>query len=311
MKRILITGGTGLIGRRLAAELAGAGYEVIVLTRDPARVTGLPAGVHGERWDGRTAAGWGRLAEGALAIVNLAGENLAGRGFLPARWTPERKALIRNSRLDAGAAVVAAVTAAAVKPRVVIQASGIGHYGFRSDKLFTETDGPGDDFLAQLTVEWEASTAPVTEQGVRHVSIRTGVVLSPDEGALKQLLLPFKFFVGGPLGSGRQGFSWIHPADEVAAIRFLIEHAEAAGPFNLCAPEPLTNAEFARVLGQVLGRPAWLPVPGFALRLALGEVATMVLEGQKALPQKLLDLGFRFRFPDARSALRDLLGKKS
>ncbi len=307
--RIIITGGTGFIGRALAANLAGSGYEVIVLSRDPARAARLPAGVRAEKWDGRTAAGWGGLVEGALAIVNLAGENLAGRGFPPARWTPERKALIRNSRLDAGAAVLAAVTAARAKPNVVIQASGIGYYGTRTDKLLTEADPPGDDFLARLTVEWEASTAAVTQQGVRHVSIRTGVVLSPDEGALKQLLLPFRFFVGGPIGSGQQGFSWIHPADEVGAIRFLIENEQAQGPFNLCAPQPLTNAEFARVLGKVLGRPSWLPVPGFALRLALGEVASMVLEGQKALPRKLLDLGFQFRFSDAESALRDLLGR--
>jgi len=307
--RIIITGGTGFIGRALAAELAGAGYEVVVLSRNPEQATRLPAGVRAAKWDGRTAVGWGGLVEGALAVVNLAGENLAGRGFLPARWTPERKALIRNSRLEAGAAVLAAVTAAQAKPRVVIQASGIGHYGSRADKAVTEANPAGDDFLARLTVEWEASTAGVVRQGVRHVSIRTGVVLSPHEGALKQLLLPFKLFVGGPMGSGQQGFSWIHPADEVAAIRFLIESEQAQGPFNLCAPQPLTNAEFARVLGKVLGRPSWLPVPGFALRLALGEVAAMVLEGQKALPRKLLDLGFRFRFPDAESALRDLLGK--
>lgn len=306
---VIITGGTGFIGRALAADLAGAGYEVSLLSRNPVRATGLPAGVRAAQWDGRTAAGWGRLADGALAIVNLAGENLSGGGFPPARWTPERKELIRRSRLDAGAAVTAAVTAAQVKPRVVIQSSGIGHYGSRDDKTLTEADGPGADFLAQLTVAWEASTAAVADQGVRHVSIRTGVVLSPEEGALKQLLLPFKLYAGGPMGSGRQGFSWIHPADEVAAIRFLIENERASGPFNLCAPTPLSNAEFARALGKVLRRPAWLPVPGFALKLALGEVASMVLDGQRALPQRLLDLGFRFRFSDAESALRDLLGK--
>ncbi len=308
--RIIITGGTGFIGRALAADLAGVGYEVIALSRNPARATELPGGVRTEQWDGRTAAGWGRLADGALAIVNLAGENLSGGGFPPARWTPQRKALIRQSRLHAGAAVTEAVAAARTKPRVVIQSSGIGHYGSRDDKALTEADPPGEDFLARLTIEWEASTAAVAEQGVRHVSIRTGVVLSPDEGALKQLLLPFRFFAGGPMGSGRQGFSWIHPADEVAAIRFLIENERASGPFNLSAPGPLSNAEFARVLGNVLGRPSWLPVPGFALKLALGEVASMVLDGQKAMPRKLLDLGFRFRFPDAESALRDLLGKK-
>ncbi len=307
--RIIITGGTGQIGRALAAELARGGYEVIVLSRNPGRAEGLPPGVQVVGWDGRTAEGWGTLADGALAIVNLAGENLAGGGFLPARWTDQRKQRIRESRLAAGAAVVQAVTAAQGKPRVVIQASGIGHYGNRGDEVVTETTAAGADFLATLTVAWEASTAAVTTFGVRHVSIRTGVVLSPDEGALARLLLPYRLFVGGPIGDGRQWLSWIHPADEVAAIRFLIEHPTATGPFNLCAPEPLTNAQFGRVIGRVLGRPSWLPVPAFALRLALGEVAAVVLEGQRALPRRLLDLGFRFRFPDAESALRDLLAR--
>jgi hypothetical protein len=307
--RVIITGGAGFIGRALAADLARAGYEVVALSRSPEKATGLPAGARAERWDGRTAAGWGPLADGALAIVNLAGENLAGGGFLPARWTPERKQLIRRSRLDAGRAVVEAVQAAQARPAVVIQSSGIGYYGTRKDGLLTEADEPGTDFLAALSVEWEASTAPVGSLGVRHVSIRSGVVLSPTEGALYRLLLPFKLYAGGPMGSGRQGFSWIHPADEIAAIRFLLENPAARGPFNLCAPAPLTNAQFGKAIGRVLGRPSWLPVPAFAMRLALGEVASMVLEGQRATPRKLLDLGFRFRFPDAESALRDLLGK--
>lgn len=305
--RVIVTGGAGFIGRALAADLATAGDEVVVLSRDPATVTGLPAGVRAERWDGRSAAGWGHLAAGALAIVNLAGENLAGSGFLPARWTPERKQLIRRSRLDAGQAVVEAVQAVQVKPAAVIQASGIGYYGPRADRLLTEADQPGADFLAELAVAWEASTAPVAQLGVRHVSIRSGVVLSPTEGALHRLLLPFKLYAGGPLGSGRQGFSWIHPADETAAIRFLIESTNATGAFNLCAPEPLTNVEFGKVIGKVLARPSWLPAPVFTLKLALGEVASMVLEGQRAMPKKLLDLDFQFRFPDAESALRDLL----
>lgn len=307
--RVIITGGTGFIGQNLAAELAAAGDEVVLLSRNPARATGLPAGVRAERWDGRSAAGWAGLADGAGAIVNLAGENLAGGGFLPARWTTERKALILNSRLDAGRAVVEAVTAARAKPRVVIQSSGIGHYGSRADQVLTEADPPGDDFLARLTVDWEASTAAVAAQGVRHVAIRSAVVLSPDEGALKRLILPAKLFAGGPMGSGRQGFAWIHPADETAAIRFLLGHEHATGPFNLVAPQPTTYAEFARTLARVMGRPYWFPVPGFALRALLGEVASTVLEGQRALPQKLLDLGFRFRFPNAEAALRDLLKK--
>jgi uncharacterized protein (TIGR01777 family) len=309
--RVIITGGTGSIGQALAADLAASGYEVVALSRNPAKAAGLRAGVRAERWDGLTAAGWGPLADGARAIVNLAGENLAGGGFIPARWTPDRKQRIRQSRLDAGQAVVEAVQAARVKPEVVIQASGIGYYGTRDDRLRTEMDKPGSDFLASLTVDWEASTAPVELLGVRHVSIRSGVVLSPTEGALYRLVVPFKLFVGGPMGSGRQGLSWIHPVDETAAIRFLIENPNASGAFNLCAPEPLTNAQFGKVLGAVLGRPSWLPVPAFALKLALGEVASMVLEGQRAQPKKLLDLGFTFRFLDAASALRDLLGKIS
>ncbi len=305
--RIIITGGTGFIGRQLAAELLGTGYEVVVLSRNPAKVAGLPPEVQVERWDAASARGWGALADGALAIVNLAGENLAGEGFLPSRWTDARKARIRDSRLDAGRAVVEAVSAATLKPKVVIQSSGVGHYGTLSDKVFTESDPPGDDFLARLTVDWEASTAAVAKQGVRHVSIRSGVVLSPDEGALNRLILPFKLFAGGPMGSGKQGFAWIHPVDEIAAIRFLVENETADGPFNLVAPHPTTYAEFARTLGRVMNRPYWFPVPAFVLRAALGEVASTVLEGQRAMPRKLLDLGFCFRFPDAESALENLI----
>jgi uncharacterized protein (TIGR01777 family) len=307
MRRVIITGGSGFIGRQLATELLGQGYEVIALSRNPDGVNGLPDGVQVAQWDAATGNGWSDLAEGALAIVNLAGENLAGEGFFPSRWTDERKARIRNSRVRAGQAVGDAVRATQVKPQVVIQSSGIGHYGPREDKIVTEDDPPGTDFLARLTVDWENSTAAVAQMGVRHVSIRSGVVLSPDEGALKRLILPFKLFVGGPMGGGRQGFPWIHPADEVAAIRFLIENEAARGPFNLVAPEAVSLGEFGVKLARVMGRPYWMPVPAFALRGALGEVASTVLEGQKAAPKKLLDLGFKFAYPTAEAALRHLL----
>jgi uncharacterized protein (TIGR01777 family) len=300
--RIIITGGAGLIGRALAAGLAADGHEVILLSRTPGRVTGLPAGARAEGWDGRTAAGWGPLADGAQAIVNLAGENLAA-----GRWTAERKRRIRESRLNAGRAVVEAVRAASRAPRVVVQSSAVGYYGPQGDQELAEEAPPGSDFLARLCVEWEASTAPVEDLGARRVVIRSGVVLHASDGALPRMLLPFKLFVGGPLGSGRQWLSWLHIADEVAAIRFLIEKEEAAGAFNLAAPHPLTNAEFGRVVGRVLGRPAWLPAPAFALRLALGEMATVVLDGQRAVPRRLLALGFAFRFPEAEAALRDML----
>jgi hypothetical protein len=306
--RVLITGGTGLIGRALAANLVADGHEVIVLSRNPQRATGLPAGVRAEGWDARTAEGWGSLADGADAIVNLAGENLAGAGFFPARWTAERKRLIRESRLNAGQAVVQAVEAATQKPHVVIQASAVGYYGPRGDEVITEESPPGDDFLARLCVDWEASTAAVEEMGVRRAVIRTGIVLSREGGTLPRLLLPYRLFVGGPFGSGRQYYSWIHIADEVAAIRFLMENEAASGPFNLTAPNPLPNAEFGKVLGRVLRRPSAVPVPGFAMRLLLGEVATVVLDGQRVLPRRLQELGFTFRFPELEAALRDLLG---
>lgn len=307
--RVVITGGTGLIGHALSASLASDGHKVIVLSRSPERATNLPDGVRVERWDARTADGWVQLADGADAIVNLAGANLAGGGFLPSRWTDERKRVIRDSRVYAGQAVVEAVSQADQKPGVIIQASGIGYYGFRGDEWLAEDAAPGDDFLARLASDdWEPSTAPVEEMGVRRAIIRTAAVLDRDEGALPSAMLPFRLFVGGPIGSGKQWLSWIHLADEVAAIRFLIENAEARGPFNLSAPNPLTNADFGRVLGRVMGRPYYFPTPAFALKLAFGELSSVLLEGQRVLPQRLLDMGFTFRFPDAEDALRDLLG---
>jgi uncharacterized protein (TIGR01777 family) len=300
--RIIITGGSGLIGRALAASLAADGHEVILLSRTPERATGLPVGVRVAGWDGRTAAGWGFLADGAEVIVNLAGESIAA-----GRWTPERKLRIRDSRLDAGRAVVEAVQAATDRPRAVIQASAVGYYGPCGDEEITEQTPPGDDFLAHVVAAWEASTAPVEALGVRWAVIRTGVVLSEAGGALPRLLLPFKFFAGGPLGSGRQWFPWIHITDEVEAIRFLMGSQAADGPFNLSAPNPLTNAGFSRILGRVLGRPAFVPTPAPALRLLFGEMVTVLLDGQRVLPGRLLDLGFTFRFPEAEAALRDLL----
>lgn len=306
--RVVITGGTGLIGGALSANLATDGHEVIVLTRSVERATSLPDGVQAVGWDARTAQGWGHLVDGAGVIVNLAGANIAGGGFPPARWTDQRKQVIRDSRVFAGRAVVEAVSQADQKPAVLIQASGIGYYGFHGDERLAEDAAPGGDFLARVAGDdWEPSTAPVEEMGVRRAIIRTGAVLDRNEGALPSQILPFRLFVGGPVGSGKQWLSWIHLADEVTAIRFLIDSEQASGPFNLAAPNPLTNADFGRVLGRVMGRPYYFPVPSFALRLAFGELSGVLLNGQRALPQRLLDMGFAFRFPEAEDALRDLL----
>jgi uncharacterized protein (TIGR01777 family) len=300
--RVLIPGGSGMLGRRLATDLAVDGAEVILLSRAPERVGALPDGVRAVRWDGRTAVGWGHLADGATAIINLTGENLAG-----GRWTKDRKEKVVRSRTDAGAAVVEAIKGAADKPSLVIQASGVGYYGPHHDEVLAEGDGPGSDFGAQVCVQWEAATAQVEAFGVRRAVIRTGVVLSPEALALRRLALPYRFFVGGPLGSGRQWFSWIHIADYIAGVRFLMAHPDASGAFNLSAPGPLTNADFGKALGQVMHRPSWIPVPAFAMRLLFGEMASVLLEGQRVAPRRLLDLGFQFRFPAAGSALRDVL----
>lgn len=300
--RVIITGGTGLIGRALTNSLAADEHEVIILTRNANRRLDLPGPARLAEWDAATAEGWARHADGADAIVNLAGEGIAD-----ARWTDERKKRIYTSRINAGKAVMEAVTAASVKPRVLIQASAVGYYGPRGDEIVTEASSPGSDFLAQVCFDWEASTAGAASLGIRRAVIRTGLVLSSAGGAWPRIVMPFRFFAGGPIGSGRQYWPWIHIEDEVRAIRFLIDHPDAYGPFNLSAPEPLTNREFAQTLGQVMGRPAVMPVPGFALRTAFGEMATVLLDGQRAVPKRLQDLGFSFTYPTAEAAFRALL----
>jgi uncharacterized protein (TIGR01777 family) len=299
--RIVITGGTGLIGKALAEDLAQDGHEVFILTRSPRTGTNSHPCIHYVQWDGRTAQGWGHLSEEADALVNLAGENLSA-----GRWTARRKRLILDSRANAGAAVVQAVQQAQRKPRVLIQSSAVGYYGPDTPGLLAENTPPANDFLGRVVQAWEASTQPVEALGVRRAVIRSGVVLSPKAGALPRMLLPFKFFAGGPLGSGRQWLSWVHLEDEVRAIRFLIEHSKAQGAYNISA-EPLTNRQLARAIGKVMRRPAFFPVPAFLIRLLFGEMSTVVLDGQRVSSQRLESLGFRFRYPQAEPALADLL----
>jgi uncharacterized protein (TIGR01777 family) len=304
--RIIIAGGTGLIGRALCNSLAGDGHALIVLTRDPERPgpdgRPLPTEVQSVRWDARSTEGWGQLVDGADALVNLAGEGLS-----EGRWTVERKQHIYVSRINAGKAVVDAITAATHKPKVLVQASAVGYYGGRGDEVVTEASSPGSDFLAQVCFDWEASTAAAERLGVRRPVIRTGLVLSKEGGAWPKIALPFRLFAGGAMGGGRQYWPWIHIEDEVRAIRFLIEHSDAHGPFNLTAPEPLTSKKFAKTLGSVMGRPSFVAAPAPALKLALGEMSTILLEGQRAVPKRLLDMGFTFTYPTAEAAFRTLV----
>lgn len=307
--RVMITGGTGLIGSRLAASLIADNHTVIVLSRTLKRmVYGMTGGVQLKHWDAHTTTGWGHLVSGVDAIVNLAGENLAGPFFFPMRWTKERKEEITYSRRKAGETVVEAITAAKRKPRVLIQASAAGYYDINNPDPQTEDNPPGSDFQAEVCKAWEESTRAVEEQGVRRVVIRTGVVLSTKGGAFTRLVFPFKTMqFSSPLGSGKQWFPWIHIEDQVRAIRWLLETKTASGAYNLAAPGVLTNHEFTKVLGKIMRRPAFIPVPGFVLRLAFGEVATLVLDGWQMIPEKLLAGGFTFNYPEAMPAIENLL----
>jgi len=303
--KIVIAGGGGLIGRALAAELVAAGAEVVLLSRAPGAVAGVP-GARVAGWDGRTAGAWAAECDGARALVNLAGENV-GAG----RWTPRRRAALVDSRLGPTAALVAAASAALRRPEVLVQASAVGYYGARGDEAIDEDAPPGRGFLPDLAVAWEDASRPVEALGVRRVVLRTGVVLARGGGALAKMLPPFRLGIGGPLGSGRQWMPWIHLADEVGAIRFLLAREDLAGAFNLSAPEPVRNAEFSRELAHALRRPCLARVPAAVLKLALGEMAGIVLTGQRALPRRLLGAGFRFRCERVAEAFADLVARRA
>lgn len=298
--KVLIFGGTGLIGKALAAQLVSSGHEVKIASRSAAPA-GLPEGVGAVQWDGKTAAGWEEAAQWAEAMINLAGENIGAK-----RWSTERKEAILESRLMAGQAICAAVRQGA-RPQVLVQASAVGYYGTSFTENFYERSKAGRDFLAKVCVDWEKSTAEVEAAGIRRVIVRTGVVLDPKEGALARMMMPFKLYVGGKLGSGRQWISWIHLQDEVNAIQFLLENSNARGAYNLAAPKPVTNAYFARVLGTVMKKPCWLPVPAWALQKLLGEMSTIVLDGQRVVCERLPAAGFSFKYTEIEPALSAIL----
>ncbi len=303
--RIIITGGTGLIGAALTRSLLGDGHEVIVLSRNPAKHKGGPEGQTLVQWDGRSAAGWGEHANGADAIVNLAGEGIAD-----GRWSQTRRKRILQSRLDAATAVMGAMTAATEKPRVLVQGSAVGYYGPRKAERIAEEMSPGTDWLSHVVWEWENATAAASRLGVRRAVARTGVVFSPKGGAFPKMKLPFDLvFAGGPLGSGDQYVPWIHIEDEVRALRFLIENPSAEGAYNLSAPNPVTYKEFASAMGEVMGRTSFMPAPGFALKAVLGDMASILLTGQRVVPTRLLEQGFTFNYPDLEAALRNILNK--
>ena len=305
--RIIISGGTGLIGAQLAKSLLADGHEVVILTRQSQPKAPIDSARYAQ-WDGQRLGDWSAQLSGAAAIVNLAGAGIAGEGPLPSRWTNERKSLLRQSRLSAGRILARAAELAAPPPPVFIQASAVGYYGTQQSGLLMEETPAGDDFLARLCVEWESCSVGVEALGARRVIARLGVVLSADGGALPKMALPFRLFVGSWLGSGQQQLSWIHLDDAVAALRFLLDQEKASGTYNVCAPQPLSNSAFSGELAHALRRPCWLRLPAFAMKLAFGEVSQTLLEGQAAIPQRLTAAGFVHTYPDARSALEEIYG---
>ena len=297
--RVVVTGGTGFIGSKLCGNLVAKGHEVILFTRDASRSRDeLHPRIRVVSW--APGAAWESWIDGAGAIVNLAGENIAQR------WTEAAKRRIVASRVDAAARLCAAIEKAAVKPSVLVNAAAVGYYGPHGDEILDEDSPPGTDFLATTCVAWEEAALKAEALGLRVALIRTGVVLGGDGGALSKMLPPFKVFAGGPIGSGTQWVSWIHQDDLVALIVFAIENANARGPINGTAPNPVTMKEFAKALGHALHRPSLIPAPAAAVRLLLGEMATVVLDGQRVVPRKAEGLGFRFRFTEVEAALRDV-----
>jgi uncharacterized protein (TIGR01777 family) len=297
--KMVVAGGTGFLGRTLANRLVAEGHEVVVLTRGSARAGGV-ARARLVTWtpDGE-AGSWAVEIDGADAVINLAGESIAGR-----RWSAVQKQRILDSRLRATRSLVEGIGRASVPPPVLVSASAVGYYGPHADEIVTEATPAGSDFLAGVCVKWEAEASQVGAS-TRLVCLRTGLVLDKTSGALSQMLLPFKFGVGGPVGSGRQYWPWIHYDDWLALVIWIIETPSASGPLNAAAPVPVPNADFARAVGRALSRPAFLPTPAFALRLLLGEMAdALILSGQRALPAKAERLGFVFRYPRIDDAMR-------
>jgi uncharacterized protein (TIGR01777 family) len=304
--RVVITGGSGLIGRALTAALLADGHAVTVLTRDPARAQSrAPTGAQVVGWNLQPGGAWESALDGADAVVNLAGESISAWP-----WTAGRKRRIRDSRVDATRAIAAAL-AQPGRPRVLVNGSAVGYYGDAGDRPLPESAPPGADFLAAVVVEWEREARAAEAHGVRVALARAGVVLAAEGGALAPIAVPFKFFLGGVMGRPEQWFPWIHLADEVGLLRLAIDTADLSGPINLVGPEPVTMATFSRTIGRVLNRPTWLPGAALGMKIVLGEQSTVVLSSAKVIPEVAQRLGYQYAYPTHEAALRAALRQEA
>lgn len=291
--RILITGATGLIGTALQKDLKEKGYEVLLASRSE------PKGENDVQWSIEDGFAEPEKLEGLDAVVHLAGESVSGL-----RWTDDKKKAIRDSRVIGTRTMVKALSQLKNRPKVLVAASATGFYGERGDEELTESSTAGDTFLAEVAKEWEGEARRAEDAGIRTVLLRTGIVLSKDGGALGAMLLPFKLGVGGVVGSGKQWMSWISLDDQISAINFAIENENIRGAVNAVAPNPVTNEEFTKTMGEVLYRPTFLPLPEFVVSMALGEMGdALLLSSTRVLPKRLEDAGFKFQYPELKQAL--------
>lgn len=303
--KVAVTGATGFVGSRLVERLQQEGHQILVLTRNPERARQVfPAAtfpnVEIAAYTPLKSGDWQKLVSGCDGVVNLAGAPIAER------WTPERKQEILDSRQIGTQKVVEAITQATAKPTVLVNSSAIGYYGTSETATFDETSPSGNDFLAEICQVWEAEAAKVKQSGTRLVILRTGIVLG-NGGALAKMLPPFRLFAGGPLGTGKQWFSWIHIDDLVNLILQALTRPDVEGVLNATAPQPVRMTELSQTLGQLLNRPSWLPVPAFALEVMLGDAAKVVLEGQQVLPKRTQATGFNYQYSSLKQALQDVL----
>lgn len=304
--KVAITGATGFVGSRLIERLQADGHQVIALTRNPEQALRLfPAAAFPDveviGYTPTESGDWQHVLSGCNGVVNLAGEPIA-----ESRWTPERKQMILNSRKVGTQKLVEAIAQAASKPSVLVNASAIGYYGTSETATFDETSASGDDFLAHVCQAWEAEAQKVKQNGLRLVIVRIGIVLG-DGGAIAKMIPPFKLFAGGPIGTGKQWFSWIHREDLVSLILQALTQADFEGVYNATAPNPVRMAELSNTLGTLMKRPSWLPVPSFALEALLGDGAKVVLEGQKVLPKRTQASGFQYQYPVLTQAIGEIL----
>ena len=301
--KIFITGGTGFVGVQLVSRFIQDGNKVTILTRKLRRVRRTLPEISYLEGDPTEKGPWQEAIKGHDVVINLAGASIFSK------WTEEQKRAIRQSRVSTTQNIVEAIPSHTERKMTLFNTSAVGYYGLHGDEELDEDSPTGTDFLARIAVEWEGEALKAKDKGARVVITRFGIVMGEKGGALSQMIPVFKKYIGGPIGSGKQWFSWVHIKDLGEAFAFLLKHPEISGPVNICSPHPIRNRDLAKALGKVFHRPSLIPAPAFMVKLVLGEFGSVILEGQRVIPRRLLESGFVFQYPDIEKALKDIVGR--